>query len=83
MVLIAACGGGTSSSGDDMEVSVDGATLLEERCTQCHGLERVTSVNKTEAEWQATVENMIERGAELNDQETEVLVAYLAETYGP
>ncbi|MGC9347371.1 MAG: hypothetical protein ACP5JG_04455 [Anaerolineae bacterium] len=80
-VLIAACGG--SSSGDGVEVAVDGATLLEERCTQCHGLDRVTSASKTEAEWQTTVEDMVQKGAQLNEQEKEALVAYLVDAYGP
>jgi hypothetical protein len=79
--LIAACGGGSSEGGE--AVAVDGATLLEERCTQCHNLDRVTSASKTEEEWLANVEDMIQKGAQLNEQEKEVLVAYLAETYGP
>ena len=39
-------------------------------------------MTKTEAGWQANVENMVQRGANLNAAEIDVLVAYLVETYG-
>jgi cytochrome c5 len=61
----------------------DGAALLEERCTICHGLDRTTSARKTREEWEQTVVRMVGKGAELNEAEQEILIAYLAETYGP
>jgi cytochrome c5 len=61
----------------------DGAALLEERCTVCHGLDRTTSARKTREEWEQTVVRMVGKGAELNEEEQEILIAYLAETYGP
>jgi cytochrome c5 len=61
----------------------DGAALLEERCTVCHGLDRTTSARKTREEWEQTVVRMVGKGAELNEAEQEILIAYLAETYGP
>jgi hypothetical protein len=61
----------------------DGAALLEERCTTCHSLERTTSVRKSRDEWEQTVIRMVSRGAELNAEEQEILIDYLAETYGP
>lgn len=78
---LSACGGASGES-SDQPVSVDGETLLQERCTECHGLERTTSVQKTRAEWEDTVTRMVNRGAELSDAEKTVLVDYLAETYG-
>jgi len=61
----------------------DGAVLLEERCTVCHGLDRTTSARKTREEWEQTVVRMVGKGAELNEEEQEILIAYLTETYGP
>ena len=61
----------------------DGAALLEERCTVCHGLDRTTSARKTRDQWEQTVVRMVGKGAELNEEEQEILIAYLAETYGP
>jgi cytochrome c5 len=82
--VVSACGGAApESEAPAEEVAVDGETLLEERCTECHGLDRTTSAQKTRAEWEETVTRMISKGAELNEAEKTVLVDYLAETYGP
>ena len=61
----------------------DGAALLEERCTVCHSLDRVTSASKTRQEWEQTVTRMVGKGARLNADEQEILISYLTETYGP
>lgn len=60
---------------------LDGAALLQERCTVCHNLDRVKSASKTKDQWLATVDRMISKGAKLNDAEKAVLVDYLAKTY--
>ncbi|MFP4343977.1 MAG: hypothetical protein ACLFU8_04710 [Anaerolineales bacterium] len=78
LLILSACG--TDGAGTDVP---DGETLLQTRCIECHDLQRVTDEEKTEAEWEETVERMIELGAELNVEEKEVLVDYLAENYGP
>lgn len=67
-----------SSDGDSVLI---GKTLLEERCTECHNLSRVTTNSKTLEEWKATVERMVNKGAELDMDEQEILIQYLAETY--
>ncbi len=61
----------------------DGATLLQERCSVCHSLERVQQAQKTSSEWEQTVTRMVGRGAELSEEERLLLIAYLAEQYGP
>lgn len=60
-----------------------GEELLQDRCTQCHGLDRVRTQAKTLDEWEHEVAEMRELGAQLTDAEAQVLVEYLAETYGP
>lgn len=61
----------------------DGATPgpMERRCSGCHGLDRIVSARKTEAEWQRTVERMRGKGAHLSEEESAALVRYLGETY--
>ena len=86
--VLAACGGQAaeepaSEAPAGEAVALDGETLLEERCTECHGLDRTTGAEKTRDEWQDTVTRMVSKGANLNAEETQVLVDYLAETYGP
>lgn len=80
VAALAACGGGTPSSSG---AEIDAATLVQNRCTQCHSLDKVTSVQMTQAQWDQTVSNMIQKGAQLSGDEHVAVVAYLAETYGP
>ncbi|MBC7242320.1 MAG: hypothetical protein H5T60_07730 [Anaerolineae bacterium] len=61
--------------------ALDGKKLLEERCTRCHSLDRVRQSRKSEADWKATVERMVGKGAALSAQEIEAVVRYLAQTY--
>jgi cytochrome c5 len=61
--------------------TLDGQSLLQERCTVCHDLGRVERAKKTEEEWMATVERMVGKGAQLDEAEQELLIKYLAETY--
>lgn len=79
VTAMVACGGAAPTE----EMVADGETLLQERCTECHPLDRVTSASMTRDGWEANVEDMIAKGAQLTDAEKEVLVDYLAETYGP
>lgn len=61
--------------------TLDGQTLLQERCTVCHSLDRVASKHKTADQWKATVERMVGNGAQLDAQERQTLIDYLAQTY--
>jgi cytochrome c5 len=80
--LLSACGSATPTSAPPQEAA-DGMALLEERCTECHDLQRVVNTQKDRAGWEETVDRMIRRGADLNTEERDVLVDYLAQTYGP
>jgi cytochrome c5 len=71
----------TEAAPTEVPVTLDGQSLLQERCTKCHGLGGVERAKKTEEEWKATVERMVEKGAQLNEAEQELVIKYLAETY--
>ena len=74
----------TLSKPEDQEPTAgDGEALLQERCTACHGLERTTSELKTWEQWEQTVDRMIDKGGQLDEQESTTLIDYLAATYGP
>jgi hypothetical protein len=85
--VASACGGATPEPAQPGStggaVSIDAEVLLEERCSTCHALDRVTRASKSADEWEQTVSRMVDTGAELNDEEQAVLVDYLAQTYGP
>jgi len=55
----------------------DGKTVMEARCGDCHGLEKITSKTKGRAAWQTTVNRMISKGASLNAEEKAALIDYL------
>ena len=59
------------------------ASKLVRTYTDCHGLNKVTSARYTLEQWQQSVARMVQKGARLNAEEQEALVAYLAETYKP
>ena len=61
--------------------TLDGQTLMQQRCSVCHSLDRVTTAHKSLDQWTVSVQRMIAHGAQLNAQEEQTLVAYLAATY--
>ena len=63
--------------------TLSGLALMNDRCTECHTLDRIRGATMTRESWAETVDEMVERGAELDEGEQEVLVDYLAEAYGP
>lgn len=58
--------------------AVDGAALLESRCSVCHSADKPKQVKKTREEWEATVGRMVSKGARLTEQEKKALVDYLS-----
>ena len=63
--------------------SLNGATLLDTRCSVCHSADKPRQSKKTPEQWEQTVTRMIGKGARLTEAEKTVLVDYLAKTYGP
>ena len=61
-------------------VSVYGQALVQERCTQCHDLQRVhRRMGQDRAWWERTVDRMIsKRSGLLNDEEREAVIDYLS-----
>ena len=58
-----------------------GLDLINERCAFCHTTAQVLSVRKTPEDWAATVQLMIDRGAELDPDEQKVMIEYLAANF--
>jgi mono/diheme cytochrome c family protein len=87
LVAAAGCGSSTSSSSTSgttatQALTLDGKALAEERCSTCHSFTRATGESQTADQWQRTVNDMIQKGANLNTDEAAAVVAYLAKTYG-
>ena len=94
VVVLAACGSSSTqptqappatqpTAAVTVAPALDGATLLETRCSVCHSADRPKQARMTQEQWDQTVTTMISHGAKLTDAEKTVLVDYLAKTYGP
>ena len=57
--------------------------LFLDACTACHTLERVRSQRLGKEEWRHLIAGMLSEGVPLTDDETTLLVDYLAENFGP
>ena len=53
-------------------------TLLQDRCTSCHGLDKVDAERTDHAGWTEIVDRMVGMGAVLTDAERTDLIEYLA-----
>ena len=57
--------------------------LFEQKCSQCHSIERPKSLKKTGKEWEQTVMRMKNsNGAPLSDAEAKLVIEYLTTHYG-
>jgi len=51
--------------------------LVENTCTECHGLENVVNATLTPEQWRTTVNDMVKRGATLSKEDIETVLDYL------
>jgi mono/diheme cytochrome c family protein len=61
----------------------EGRDILATACTQCHALNTVISMRDGPGGWKRQVRNMILRGAQVNDPDSEKLITYLVTNFGP
>jgi len=57
--------------------------LFEGVCSGCHTLERVKAQHRTRQEWRDSTAAMIDQGAVLTPEETNMLLDYLVKNFGP
>lgn len=58
-----------------------GLDLINKQCSACHTTATIFSQRKTSDDWAATVQLMVDRGAELKPEETDVVIDYLAKNF--
>jgi competence protein ComEA len=59
-----------------------GKDITVKACTSCHDAEHFTGQKHTKEEWKSVVDTMIGYGAEINDEQSAAIVAYLTKNYG-
>lgn len=57
----------------------DGAQIVAERCTGCHGIGRIKAASYDRTGWSAVVTDMIAKGAVITDNEAMTLIDFLTE----
>ena len=67
--------GGSSDAGG-------GPDLIQQACTGCHELTRISQTKKTAAQWEETLVDMVRRGAPVLEGERPMLLQFLANNYG-
>jgi competence ComEA-like helix-hairpin-helix protein len=60
-----------------------GKDIVQQHCVGCHELKVVTSKRATKQQWASLVDQMVSRGAEVDDDDIESVVEYLAANFGP
>ena len=62
-----------------------GKSGVEKDCLSCHGVRMLSSRSGTGTpdEWNETVNKMVSQGADVSDDDFDVLIKYLAKNFGP
>lgn len=83
-ILTTACSSGASSTtaAPASTTALDGATLVQQRCSVCHPVTFIEKSRHTAADWKTIVDQMIGRGARLTPDEETLVVNFLAANYG-
>jgi competence ComEA-like helix-hairpin-helix protein len=58
-------------------------TLIENTCTECHGLDQVVNSAMSSDAWRSTVQSMVKKGATLSPEEINTVVDYLSVYFAP
>jgi cytochrome c5 len=59
-----------------------GRELIEDVCTYCHSLAKLTGQELSKEEWRDLIKGMIFEGAPVTDEEFSVILDYLAKNFG-
>jgi mono/diheme cytochrome c family protein len=76
---------GVSPAGDtgaDPWPAGAGSEIARRACHDCHDPIVITASRLTAAQWSARVDAMLAKGAKVEDEEIDVLIAYLATHFG-
>ncbi len=80
-MILAGCGAGQSDVETEPETAIDVEALLEQRCVSCHTHTIVSNFSYSLEEWTEVIDDMVNRGATLSDEEKAAMIQYLVDTY--
>jgi competence ComEA-like helix-hairpin-helix protein len=61
----------------------DGQAMVQQKCASCHALKVITGKKASRQQWSTIVDQMITRGADVSDDDIDILLDYLAKNFGP
>jgi len=82
LIFATACASGTPTTTPASTTALDGATLIQERCSVCHPVAFVERSRHTTADWKLIVDTMISRGAQLTPEEETTVISFLTTKFG-
>ena len=59
-----------------------GSAIVARVCSQCHSLDTITRAHLSRPQWDARLDEMIGKGARLDDADFDVVADYLARNFG-
>ncbi len=59
-----------------------GAQEFQAVCAKCHPPDRIVSARRTKTQWEETLEKMTKLGAQITDDNYDILLSYLVHHYG-
>ena len=59
-----------------------GKAIVQRTCTGCHALKVVTAKRASREQWSTLVDQMMSKGADLEDDEVDTVVNYLFKNFG-
>jgi len=74
--------GGAGSQGESALPDGPGRAIFVGNCAACHSMELPLNMRQSEAEWNATISQMVTYGAQITPQDQEILVKYAAKHFG-
>jgi hypothetical protein len=88
-IVLTACGGSQNPSSNNSSQpaaavtsassgsGTDTMALIQEKLQNHHGIDRILNAHHTREEWNNTLDRMIRYGANINDQEKQIIIDYL------
>jgi len=60
----------------------DGSNIVAEKCSLCHGVDRVVATKRTRAQWTSIVNRMVYLGAPITPDQQKTVLQYLGTNFG-
>ncbi len=82
-IWVTACCAAVAFAAGNVQETERGEQIMNTSCTKCHDLRPIQTAALDEEGWTATINNMIEKGAEVQKDEIPLFVEYLVRNHGP